>query len=71
MKRETGEDELSAVAGEEIRAFILYPLPPRDPPLDLNGDLELLLDRARALLQADREEYQSWLDEGPHDDAPP
>ena len=47
MKRTTGEYEFSTVAGEEIRAFVPHPLPPRDPPLDLDGDLAPLLVRAR------------------------
>jgi len=46
MKRKTGEYELSAVAGEEVRAFIPYPLPPQDPPLDLTGELASCLARA-------------------------
>ena len=47
MKRQTGEYERSTVAGEEVQAFIPYPLPPRDPPLDLGGELAPLLDRAQ------------------------
>lgn len=47
MKRQTGEYERSTVAGEEISAFIPFSLPPRDPPLDLDGDLAPLLARAR------------------------
>jgi Fic family protein len=47
MKRETGEYERSTVAGEEVSAFIPFPLPPREPPLDLGGDLGPLLTRAR------------------------
>ena len=43
MKRQTGKYEHSIVAGEEVRAFIPYPLPPRDPPLNLNGELASLL----------------------------
>ena len=46
MKRTTGQFEISTVAGEEVRAFIPYPLPPREPPLDLAGDLAPLLARA-------------------------
>ena len=46
MKRKTGEYEGSSVAGEEVSAFIPYPLPPRDPPLDLSGELASLLARA-------------------------
>lgn len=47
MKRKTGEYERSTVAGEEVSAFIPYSLPPRDPPLDLDGELAPLLARAR------------------------
>jgi Fic family protein len=46
MKRQTGEYERGTVAGEEVTAFIPFPLPPRDPPLDLDGDLAPLLSRA-------------------------
>ncbi len=46
MKRTTGEYEHSSVAGEEVNAFIPFPLPPKDPPLDLTGELGLLLARA-------------------------
>jgi Fic family protein len=46
MKRKTGEYERSTVAGEEVSAFIPYPLPPRNPPLDLDGELAPLLARA-------------------------
>jgi Fic family protein len=46
MKRLTGEYERGTVAGEEVTAFIPFPLPPRDPPLDLDGDLAPLLSRA-------------------------
>ncbi len=35
--RQTGRTERSTVAGEEVRAFIPAPLPPRDPPLDLEA----------------------------------
>ncbi|MDJ0762177.1 MAG: Fic/DOC family N-terminal domain-containing protein [Myxococcota bacterium] len=51
MKRKTGESEHSTVAGEEVRAFIPYPLPPRDPPLDLDGELAPLLARAEEQVQ--------------------
>jgi Fic family protein len=46
MKRKTGEYERSTVAGEEVSAFIPFPLPPRDPPLELTGELATLLARA-------------------------
>jgi len=47
MRRKTEEYERSTVAGEEVSAFIPYPLPPRDPPIDLDGELGPLLARAR------------------------
>ncbi|MCB9628185.1 MAG: Fic family protein [Sandaracinaceae bacterium] len=46
MKRHTGEYERSSVAGEEVRAFVPFPLPPRDPPLNLDGQLAPLLAHA-------------------------
>jgi len=46
MKRVTGEYHRSTVAGEEVSAFVPYPLPPRDPALDLEGELASLLARA-------------------------
>ena len=51
MKRKTGEYERSTVAGEEVSAFIPYPLPPRDPPLELGGELGVLLVRAQEQLR--------------------
>ncbi len=47
MKRTTGRYEIGSVAGEEVKAFVPYPLPPREPPLDLSGELAPLLARAR------------------------
>lgn len=46
MKRKSGEYERNTVAGEEVSAFIPYPLPPKNPPLDLTGELASLLGRA-------------------------
>lgn len=46
MVRQTGDYERSTVAGEEVRAFVPYPLPPRGPELDLTGALARLLLRA-------------------------
>jgi Fic family protein len=42
MSRKTGEYELSSVVGEEVRSFIPYALPPRDPPLRLEELREVL-----------------------------
>jgi len=46
MARATGTVERSTVAGESVEAFIPHPLPPKDPPLDLSGEVGLLLTRA-------------------------
>jgi len=46
VERKTGEYERSTVAGEEVIAFIPYPLPPRNPPLNLDGEFAPLLARA-------------------------
>lgn len=51
MTRTTGTYERSTVAGESVEAFIPRPLPPTEPPLDLNGDLEPLLARANESLR--------------------
>jgi len=46
MKRNlTGRYETTSVAGETVRAFIPNPLPP-DPPLVLQGPIQLLLEQA-------------------------
>jgi Fic family protein len=51
MKRQTGEYEESVAAGEVVRAFVPYRLPPADPPLDLGGDLAPLRVRAEEKLR--------------------
>jgi Fic family protein len=51
MKRQTGEYEQSSVAGENVKAFIPYPLPPRDPPLSLDGKLGAEWTRASEQLR--------------------
>jgi Fic family protein len=51
MMRQTGEYERSTVTGEEVNAFIPFPLPPRDPPLNLDDDLAPLLARASEQLR--------------------
>src|SRR3979490_2296107 len=48
--RVTGRTLRRTAAGEEIAAFIPYPLPPRDPPLKLDGKLAALLLRAQQAL---------------------
>lgn len=46
MRRKTGEYETSSIAGDEVRAFIPYPLPPRAPELALDGKLKKALANA-------------------------
>src|SRR5438874_3162910 len=48
--RVTGRTLGRTVAGEQIAAFIPYPLPPRDPSLKLDGELAALLLRAQQAL---------------------
>ena len=46
MKRgATGRYEVTTVGGEAVRAFVPRPLPP-EPPLDLHGPIQPLLERA-------------------------
>ncbi len=46
MKRgRTGSEEVTAVGGEKIKAFIPAPLPPK-PPLVLDGSIHMLLESA-------------------------
>jgi Fic family protein len=45
----TGRYEITTVAGEAVRAFVPRPLPP-DPPLVLQGPIQLLLERASLTL---------------------
>ncbi|MBU1536008.1 Fic family protein [Myxococcota bacterium] len=51
MNRKSGEYVSSTVAGETVSAFIPYPLPPLNPPLDVDGALAPLLARAIEQLQ--------------------
>jgi len=50
MTRQTGRYERSMLVGEEVSAFIPAPLPPRDPPLDLEA-LGPLIARASEQLR--------------------
>ena len=50
MERTSGVYERSSAAGEEIAAFVPAPLPPSDPPLQLDGELEGMLDKAQQSL---------------------
>ncbi|MFP4598564.1 MAG: Fic family protein [Persicimonas sp.] len=47
MKRKTGRYEHTTVAGEEVAAFVPEPLPPSEPPLDLDDELLARLEDAR------------------------
>ena len=50
MKRKTtGHHETTATGGEKVRAFVPFPLPPQ-PPLDLTGQRQRLLERATIAL---------------------
>jgi len=48
--RSTGRTLKRTIAGEEIAAFVPYPLPPRDPPLRMDGELAALLTRGEQAL---------------------
>jgi len=48
--RTTGHNEETAVAGEKVRAFIPLPLPPKDPPIHIEGELAAALRRAEQSL---------------------
>src|SRR5882757_6929373 len=48
LKRQTGEYRNSTTAGEKVRAYIPWPLPP-EPPVDLTS-LYPLLDKANQAL---------------------
>jgi Fic family protein len=51
VTRITGKYERSTVAGEAIDAFIPCNLPPADPPLDLGGEVGVLLAQATESLR--------------------
>jgi len=51
MSRITGEHEISSVGGEEVRAFVPFPLPPTDPPVVLDAELAALLGTAEEMLR--------------------
>lgn len=50
MARTTGVYQISKSGGEEVRAFVPHPLPPRDPPLLVEGPLASILAEANAAL---------------------
>jgi Fic family protein len=51
MNRTTGMYERSTVAGEEVNAFVPHPLPPKDPPVRIKGELLRLLAGASESLR--------------------
>ncbi|MCP4896080.1 MAG: Fic family protein [bacterium] len=51
MNRSTGTYERTSVAGEEVKAFIPFALPPSDPPLSFDGHLKALLATAEERLR--------------------
>ncbi len=48
--RTTGKTTKRTVAGEAFATFVPYPLPPRDPPLSVGGELAATLARAEHAL---------------------
>ncbi|HEX4131671.1 MAG TPA: Fic family protein [Pirellulales bacterium] len=50
MARTTGVYQISNSGGEEVRAFVPHPLPPRDPPLVVEGPLAAALAEGNAAL---------------------
>lgn len=48
MTRVAGKYKTTVVGGEEVRAFVPHPLPPRRPPLLIEGELDLLYREALA-----------------------
>ena len=51
MARVTGTYRTTAVGGEKVNAFIPNPLPPKDPPLAITGDLARLHAEALAAIE--------------------
>ncbi len=50
MARVTGTYRLTPVGEEDVRAFVPHPLPPQDPPLNIDPDLARRLDAAMAAI---------------------
>jgi Fic family protein len=48
--RTTGRTLKRTVTGEEIATFVPDPLPPRNPPLEMGGELAAMLTRAERAL---------------------
>ena len=50
MFRQTGQNRIISTVGEEVSAWIPYPLPPTDPPLMIDGPMANLLASAETEL---------------------
>ncbi len=50
MVRSTGRYERTSAGGEEVAAFVPYPLPPENPPIDMSGVLQDRLQSAERSL---------------------
>ena len=50
MTRKTGQYRITSTLGEEVRAFVPYPLPPTDPPLVMDSLTAELLAAAQTEL---------------------
>jgi Fic family protein len=66
MTRQTGVYQSSRFGEEQVRAFVPHPLPPRDPPLSIEGTLGRELDRAdraisRLAIAADLVPSSEWF----------
>lgn len=48
--RQTGAFEVTTTSGEEVKAFVPHPLPPREPPLLCEGELEVRYQQAHQAL---------------------
>ena len=48
--RVTGRDLVRNIAGEEVKTFVPYPLPPHDPSLEVDSKRGALLARAEHAL---------------------
>jgi len=51
MKRQTGTYKETVAGGERVRAFVPHPLPPADPPLELDEQLARTLSDATAAVE--------------------
>ena len=50
MTRQTGHYRIATTLGEDVRAFVPYPLLPADPPLVMDGPMAELHAAARTAL---------------------